>query len=566
MKFRQWLNWLLCTSFAWQTVVAFELNISSLDSIYSGIETVQKGLIDYWNASTDSFTRSYWWQTGSSLTTMLNTMLVTNNETYKSLIHDALVYNAGEDYNYQPSSEYFNLGNDDQGFWALAAMSAAENDFTSPDSSRSWLELTQTVFNLQVARWDINSCEGGLRWQAFPWLSGYTYKNSISNGLLFQLSARLARFSENETYAEWAEKIWDWSEYVGFVNTTDYSVYDGSYITNNCSVLNLRQWTYNLGVYLAGSAYMYNYTNGSDTWKGRLDGLITKSNYFFVENIAQDPQCEYFNNCNLDQTSFKGILIRFFGYAMQLAPYTHDTLMPLVQGSAVAAALACSGGYDGVTCGTHWSWNNGTWDSTYGVGQQGAALDAINTLLIDYAPTPKKLSSVSDQRSDPSAGVHTHGTTVNVTITPATESDRGGAGFLTALTIAIFLLGSIWAVFDFGGSGKLPARNEPYVTFISILRPSSDEDEKYKSVDSSDTGNSSREKADATGVEEAKQSDTAIISPSSPVAKRSDASLSTLQNPTHPIESNSNTSFSNLSDDSQKLSDAPNHGNADRVL
>jgi mannan endo-1,6-alpha-mannosidase len=87
-------------------------------------------------------------------------------------------------------------GNDDQAFWAFAAMSAAELKFPEPTSNYpSWIALAQAVFNTQVPRWDMSSCAGGLRWQFLFANAGYDYKNTISNGALFQLSARLARYT-----------------------------------------------------------------------------------------------------------------------------------------------------------------------------------------------------------------------------------------------------------------------------------------------------------------------------------------------------------------------------------
>jgi len=53
------------------------------------------------------------------------------------------------------------------------------------------------------------------------------YKNSISNGAFFQISARLARFTGNQTYVDWAEKIWDWVEEIGLMSST-YDIYDGT--------------------------------------------------------------------------------------------------------------------------------------------------------------------------------------------------------------------------------------------------------------------------------------------------------------------------------------------------
>ena len=139
-------------------------------------------------------------------------------------------------------------------------MSAAELNFPDPPASAgtSWLALAQAVFNLQTGRWDSQNCGGGLRWQIFTFNNGYDYKNSISNGGFFQLAARLARYTGNDTYAQWAEKSYDWITSTPLF-TPAYTIYDGAQIENNCTVADELQWTYNVGTFLMGAANMYNY-------------------------------------------------------------------------------------------------------------------------------------------------------------------------------------------------------------------------------------------------------------------------------------------------------------------
>jgi len=140
-------------------------------------------------------------------------------------------------------------------------MSAAEKNFPNPPADQpQWLALSQAVFNSQAARWDMLKCGGGLRWQIFTFNDGYVYKNTVSNGCFFQLGARLARYTGNKTYAEWAEKAYDWTEAIGLLSK-DYKLFDGSDSNLNCSELNHIQWSYNAGLFLAGAAYMYNYVS-----------------------------------------------------------------------------------------------------------------------------------------------------------------------------------------------------------------------------------------------------------------------------------------------------------------
>ncbi|EEB09631.1 mannan endo-1,6-alpha-mannosidase [Schizosaccharomyces japonicus yFS275] len=423
---------------------AFSLDVTDENSILDGLNIVKSGLMNYYDSSTTVFLTVYWWMTGAGMNALLNNYYLTGNSTYNDLVTKVLLSNTGDENDFAPSSQTLDLGNDDQAFWALTAMSAAELNFTESSSqSSSWLEMAQAVFNEQVARWDTTLCDGGLRWQIYPFNNGYTYKNSITNGLLFQLAARIARFTANDTCAEFAEKVWDWTTTVGFLNESTFTVYDGATTADNCSTLTETQWTYNVGVFLGGAAYLYNYTNGSTVWQQRLDGLITKaSNHFFSGGVIYDPQCETSNSCNTDQPSFKGYLARFMMYAMQLAPYTYDTIMPLMKTSATAAALACSGGSDAVTCGTRWYWNNGTWDSNYGVGQQLSALEVIQSLLVDKMQVPLTQSTGGTSASNPNAGSASASSTV--VISPATTKDKHWSRFFTALLVFLLLSCSIW--------------------------------------------------------------------------------------------------------------------------
>lgn len=72
-----------------------------------------------------------------------------------------------------PANQTRTEGNDDQVFWAFAAMEAAEFKFPPPDDKYpSWVAMAQAVFNLQVERWETKYCGGGLRWQIFNFNAG----------------------------------------------------------------------------------------------------------------------------------------------------------------------------------------------------------------------------------------------------------------------------------------------------------------------------------------------------------------------------------------------------------
>jgi len=97
-----------------------------------------------------------------------------------------------------------------------------------------------------------------LRWQVYPYLTGYDYKNSIANGCFFNIGARLAKYTNNATYAQHAEKAWDWVQGVGLMDA-NWNIYDGAHIGTNCTDINKVQFSYNMAVFTLGAANMYNY-------------------------------------------------------------------------------------------------------------------------------------------------------------------------------------------------------------------------------------------------------------------------------------------------------------------
>jgi mannan endo-1,6-alpha-mannosidase len=203
----------------------------------------------------------FWWEAGGMFGAMVDYWYYTNDTSYNNVVEQALSSQVGEDNNYMPRNQTRTEGNDDQGFWGMAVMSAAETNFQNPpDDQPQWLELAQAVFNTQASRWDMKTCGGGLKWQIFPFNNGFDYKNSIANGCFFNIAARLAAYTGNKTYADWAQKTWDWMNDVQLIDD-NYNVYDGTPDTTNCTVLTKLQWTYNVGIFMHGAAVMYNYVS-----------------------------------------------------------------------------------------------------------------------------------------------------------------------------------------------------------------------------------------------------------------------------------------------------------------
>jgi mannan endo-1,6-alpha-mannosidase len=245
MKLDRWTSpllsgLLLCTN----TVAAIQLDLSSDDSIKQAASTIAHDMLTFYVGNQTGQVPGllpppyYWWEAGAMFGSLLDYWYYTGDSQYNDITE--------------------HLGNDDQAFWAMAAMSAAELKFQNPDSSKpQWLALAQAVFNRQAVRWDTQTCGGGLRWQIFSFNKGFNYKNSISNGCFINIGARLGAYTGNTTYFDWVDKVWDWMVDVDLISPS-YQVFDGTDVTINCSQLDHVQWSYNGGVLLLGAATMWN--------------------------------------------------------------------------------------------------------------------------------------------------------------------------------------------------------------------------------------------------------------------------------------------------------------------
>lgn len=83
----------------------------------------------------------------------------------------------------------------------------------------------------------------------------------IANGCFFNIGARLARYTKNTTYSDWAEKTWDWVQSVGLMSSDNDAIYDGAHVQTNCTDINKAEFSYNNAVYTLGAAYMYNFVS-----------------------------------------------------------------------------------------------------------------------------------------------------------------------------------------------------------------------------------------------------------------------------------------------------------------
>lgn len=123
----------------------------------------ERPIDDYW-----------WWQGGAFMGTYIDYWHLTRDDRYNKAVVEGILHQKGPDNDFLPLNWTYEIANEDQCIWALAAMSAAESGFPNPASDEpQWLDLSTAVFEEQVMRWDSDetedTCNGGLRGPSAYW-------------------------------------------------------------------------------------------------------------------------------------------------------------------------------------------------------------------------------------------------------------------------------------------------------------------------------------------------------------------------------------------------------------
>ncbi|KAI9725799.1 MAG: hypothetical protein M1828_002428 [Chrysothrix sp. TS-e1954] len=360
-----------------------------------------------------------WWLSGAVWTGMMDYQTYTGDASRQSDVLSAIEQNVGTNDDFFPAEQTDWVANDDQAFWAFNALTALEYSFpplpcsnatrgstAAPGSCpNSYLSIAANVFSQMVTRWTnaSSTCSGGLPWQLSPTVGppgGFNYKNSVSSGGFFNIASRLARYTGNTTYSDWATKIWVWQNGVDLMSP-DFHVYDGAGDANgtNCSTVDKAEWTYNSGLFMYGAAAMHAFNATDGVWEQRVQGLLNTSAQVFFSpfdnaTYVMYEHCELDASCDQDQVSFKAYLARWMAKSTVLVPAIKTQVIMLLSSAAKAAATSCAIGNgtatvgnatgDALACGSTW-WQGG-YDGKTGLGEMLSALEVVQGLLVSDAP------------------------------------------------------------------------------------------------------------------------------------------------------------------------------------
>ncbi|KAK6086272.1 glycosyl hydrolase family 76 [Seiridium cupressi] len=414
-------------AFASAGLAALEVDLDSPDSIRNAAKQVAYDLMSYYHGNESGQTPGilpgpppdgdyYWWIGGALWGVMLDYWHYTGDDTYNAQVNQSLLHQTGPNRDFLEPNWTASTGNDDQSFWAMSALLAAEVKFPDPPKGQpQWLALAQAVWNEQANEDRRNSslCGMGLRWQMYPQNKGYDYKNGKLNPTL-----------------------------------EHYNVYDGIHWSFGpapeyrlgCSSTNRAQFSYSAAALIQGAANLYNYTNGDTRWKDRLEGLVTQTlAYFAPDGFLVEPSWEFSDTCDTDMISFKGHVHRWLASASQLATFTAPLILPVLRTSTQAAVDHCTAGDNGRMC--TFSWAPSAQKGPTGACQQMNVLGALSSSLVVEAKAPVTNTTGGTSIGDANAGsarlpLHPYLHTIDT-------GDRVGAAFVTvglALgTLAIFL-------------------------------------------------------------------------------------------------------------------------------
>ncbi|KAH6847512.1 glycosyl hydrolase family 76-domain-containing protein [Chaetomium sp. MPI-CAGE-AT-0009] len=424
-------------------------------SYYKGNQSGETpGIFGFKSASPGNGSHQYmYWQTGAVLwSTMLDYWRYTGDETYNTVTTEGLVHQIDSRQKTPFMSPNWTAGMSTagHGFWGLSAMLAAELEFPNPPGGElSWIDLAQGVFRALEARFAMETaCGGGLRAQIPLINEGYHMKATLPNAVFLNLGARLSRYTGNQSYAEWADKTWEWL-------FTRLGLHPGQQLQPRQH----GELIITTGALLEGAAYMYNKTTGDAqaTWRERVRKLATRTlNFDFPmskkwERILVEYECETRPGgrpaCTPQTHYNKGAYLRALASTARLAPFLGGDIVRHIRDSAAAAVAVCDGGETGRACG--FVWNRNVWrrravsgdDSDddeeeedrgiYGPG--GGPAEEMNALSV-------LLGLLVDEPAS-------RGFATGPGVKPPGNGDRGSAGTTTRVAVGWMVAGLVAALF-----------------------------------------------------------------------------------------------------------------------
>lgn len=255
----------------------------------------------YFNYGSNGSDKGFqYWPNAHAMDVVIDAYIRTGNETYKSYFDKWFagikVKNGGT---------YFNTFYDDMEWNALTMLRLYQ-----VTKEEKYLTAVKTLWTDVAAGWNETYAGGGIAWMKTQLYS----KNACSNGPASLLAIRLFNLTKEETYKQWALKIYEWQKNTLFERATG-AVYDN--INGNTNAISTVALTYNQGTFMASAVELYKVTGD----KAYLNDAQKVANYTLTKCIDTSNNILR-NEGDGDNALFKGIFMRYFLILLQQGDLT----------------------------------------------------------------------------------------------------------------------------------------------------------------------------------------------------------------------------------------------------
>ncbi|KAG8793267.1 hydrolase 76 protein [Ceratobasidium sp. 428] len=273
------------------------------------------------------YTTTQLWYEVTSLTGVVNYMMVTGDNQYKNhVLNHRYAFTSGSTSKLLTPSTFVN--SHDDGLWTtLLYFKISEwlEKMGTPDT-RYWDAGVAILNWAGIGRTEVRSgstsaCNGGVWWEAGA-SKNTPYKNAVTNEQFIAASATVYLKTKNATYLNDAVTAWNFLR-DHMRRPSNYPTQPGLYSDGtrlpDCANNRDQTWTYNQGVVLHGLGLLYKAT-GNHTYVDEalvtLDAIIKSK----LQNGVLAESCDLPNTtaCDADQVGFKGLFMRHLQYFLEL--------------------------------------------------------------------------------------------------------------------------------------------------------------------------------------------------------------------------------------------------------
>ncbi len=250
----------------------------------------------YFNYGSNGSDKGFqYWPNAHAMDVLIDAYIRTGNETYKPYFDKWFIGVKAKN-----GGTYLNVFYDDMEWNALTMLRLYQ-----VTKDEKYLTAVKTLWTDIIAGWNDTYAGGGVAWMKTQPYS----KNACSNGPASLLAIRLFALTKEETYKQWALKIYEWQKNTLFERVSG-AVYDN--INGNTNVISQVALTYNQGTFMASAVEIYRVTGD----KAYLNDAQKAANYTLTKCIDSSNNILR-NEGTGDNALFKGIFMRYFLILLQ---------------------------------------------------------------------------------------------------------------------------------------------------------------------------------------------------------------------------------------------------------